>query len=1762
MSNNNNNTSGYDEQQQNISYGDDDEPHQSAEIITNTIDVILDVNEHNENKAISSHHQEVDTIRSAAIVEASSETMVPNHSSGNNSNGNNDNNNNNHNSIHLSIQQQPTSTILSGNVQKDTKSTEPVNPTPLTSGITNDVAPFHATPTKITPSKSLAKPGSISSSSQKQSRISLDNSELHRISRIALSEIENSSLLLQQQEGEESTNEPPFSPPTKLNYSSPQQKPLSQHHPTSSALPQQQHNSTQSPLNNLPSHNNHNNNLYTRLSALPDDHNLTNNDEITLSTTSNFTTNTSITTSLANSSARSKIEDEQLLEAWRKSYKRRTSRAGSIYANFKIQDDMALIGLQPFPSTALPIADQWKNLPSRYYYKDEDVEGTFSTQGRVKQSRIIVSSTNKNIHVSESSLDIGSMDPCLEPVTSSTNAVAMTSKDLGFSSSSDEEAQEMKRQKSENKVMRKAPSRNLHIQVEKNSPLVSSLLQDGKSPKKLATSTDSLFHDKNHSTIVYASPLSGTASAATPLPFKNELTPTQIPSIVTDINQDLNIVKRLPKPKGRFVNHIREESLYIEDTEDVEEDYVVKQTDMEMIENTKEKPKQSDTYNVNYYLSMKPVKDIVNKNIVKPLKKSEDEDFSDDEDESVVTAPPTITETNGTKTDEANKKKFEIIYINDREQNRNSRKHWPSNYIRTTKYTLLTFIPKNLFEQFKKATNIYFLISVIAVLLPGVSPVFPITAIIPLVAIVLLQMIKDGIEDFQRYRQDRKANNIKCRVIRNGAVQEIKVKDVELGDIVLVSKEEAFPADLLCIHSSREDSMCYVETSNLDGETNLKTRRSLKSGKFLHDIPEYTIHKELSNIRGQLKIEAASSNLDTFEGKVKIHVKVREVRETLKESISMDNLLLRGCCLKNTKLIYGIAIYVGKSAKMIKNLKENKVKRNSLEIALNKILFCLLILQQALCAVVAALSGVFQTNFSRHAFYLRPLDSSEASFLSVMSSWLTCFVMLNLMIPMSLVVGMEILKTFQSKKIESDSKMTYGNFKAEVKSASMNQGLSKLDVIFSDKTGTLTQNEMKYSDSWVGGLYYSEMNAPGMMKEYLTKHPASNDEPLVSDTAAYHAFMLREFLLCLSLNHSVIPERDPKNHDNIVYDGPSSDEIALLECARNNGFKVLQRTNAGILLEEMGEKKFYDIMATFEFSSDRKRMSVVVKHPDGKYVCYSKGADTVMIKRSRARKHFVNDLKVALESFSMRGLRTLVCSRKELSEEDFNVWFEGYTKATLSTKNREKLLAHSAADMEIDLQLIGCTAIEDKLQEDVVESITFLSKAGLQIWVLTGDKTETAINVAYSTNVLQKDETIEIRIRDACNHKHVKKKMKVALEFLEKQKNKHFEYALIIDSKSLDLALEKYEKQFLRIVKFVKSAVCCRLKPLQKSRIVKLIETKLKKKALAIGDGVNDVAMIQAASIGVGIQGKEGSQASRSADYSIPRFKNLVRLIAVHGRYCCVRNADFLHLSFYKNIMIVMPQIFYTFFCGFTSAVFFESWVLTMFNTIYCFFQPLISGIYEEDLPEEVILKHPEIYDSLKRNGNLFNARSLTFWVLTAVYHASIIFFGVFINYMYGFDILENGPSDVYHFGTIIMTATMTVITFRFALEVKTWSLPMVISIWGSYLSYFAFVVIYTPIPNFLGKGTFFFVYFHTFLSVKAILVTLMVTGACLVPDLTFKFLRFNYFPHDYQQLLIDYKREKEIERQAQKKSSSKIELNQSLQSDLKDASTNKESRV
>jgi phospholipid-transporting ATPase len=417
-------------------------------------------------------------------------------------------------------------------------------------------------------------------------------------------------------------------------------------------------------------------------------------------------------------------------------------------------------------------------------------------------------------------------------------------------------------------------------------------------------------------------------------------------------------------------------------------------------------------------------------------------------------------------------------------------------------------------------------------------------------------------------------------------------------------------------------------------------------------------------------------------------------------------------------------------------------------------------------------------------------------------SYMTFFSLTGMLLPMGLFLALEFIKTAQSKYIEFDPGMKHGDVSMQVKTSHLNQGLSQLDIIFSDKTGTLTCNEMHFAKAWIDGTYYDEMKYPKSVMTYMLKH-IPNFALMSSESRQEHPhwFLCQEFLMCLVLNHSIIPEMDEKINE-IVYDGLSSDEIALLTTARNNGFKLLQRTNAGLQVEIHGTQMFVEILAQLDFSSDRKRMTVAVKIPQisDEILIYSKGADTVMVKllkeegteiinmeRKKKRKSIMyTDVQNALDQLGNEGLRTLIMCKRQVPEDQFMEWLHRYNEANSLVGGRESAVAKVALELECDFEVLGCTAIEDRLQEDVPESVQYLLDAGLQVWMLTGDKTETAINIAYSANVLRKGKTIEIRIRDPKSQRHFEKKLQVALEFLEKADDlqaEDLDFALIIDCK-------------------------------------------------------------------------------------------------------------------------------------------------------------------------------------------------------------------------------------------------------------------------------------------------------------------------------------------------------------------------------------------
>ena len=423
-----------------------------------------------------------------------------------------------------------------------------------------------------------------------------------------------------------------------------------------------------------------------------------------------------------------------------------------------------------------------------------------------------------------------------------------------------------------------------------------------------------------------------------------------------------------------------------------------------------------------------------------------------------------------------------------------------------------------------------------------------------------------------------------------------------------------------------------------------------------------------------------------------------------------------------------------------------------------------------------------------------------------------------------------------------------------------------------------------------------------------------NDLAGVSGQAQKHAN--EQFMLALALCHTVITERTPGDPPKIEFKAQSPDEAALVATARDCGFTVLGRSNDGIILNVLGEDAEYTVLNTLEFNSSRKRMSAIIRMPNGKIVLFCKGADSVIY--SRLKRGEQGQLRKAtaeqLEMFAREGLRTLCIAQKELDEEEYQAWNKEHDLAAAAIIDREDKLEKVSDIMERELTLLGGTAIEDRLQDGVPDTIALLGDAGIKLWVLTGDKVETAINIGFSCNLLNNDmDLIVFNIQDdnletaaAELDKHLQsfgitgsnEELKAARKNHEPPGPTH---AIVIDGDSLRLVLEEGLRQrFLLLCKKCKAVLCCRVSPAQKAAVVELVKNGLDVMTLSVGDGANDVAMIQKADIGVGIAGEEGRQAVMSADYAIGQFRFLQRLILVHGRWSYRRMGEAIANFFYK----------------------------------------------------------------------------------------------------------------------------------------------------------------------------------------------------------------------------------------------------------------------
>lgn len=1392
--------------------------------------------------------------------------------------------------------------------------------------------------------------------------------------------------------------------------------------------------------------------------------------------------------------------------------------------------------------------------------------------------------------------------------------------------------------------------------------------------------------------------------------------------------------------------------------------------------------------------------------------------------------------------------------------------HYANNEIHTTKYNFWWFVPKNLYEQFRRLANSYFLALVLIQVFPEFQMTSPIFTALPIFSIVLVTAIKDGLEDWRRLKSDAEINNELCLSLRDlGArvdnndndqsellnaplpdwseklasmpsfirkfvyflivsyrrflcwtfdlLQQFqrayskksppnhpeissrhsdnnddevtsenrqklvpgeivsnqeaskspsnlshqrfewghkKWKDLHVGDLVVVGNNQQIPADIIVLASSEPDNLCYVETKNLDGETNLKIRAAVggKTGCLPQDFLGYTGEvvanvdqradngsstpqrnqrqpsssaassinaslspskhldllnghiismnncldpRKLENFHCLLEAEDPNSNLYSFNASLKIHKPkssgfngdseksdnqppspaILSHHPTQKNDldsypnennkiypVTSNELLLRGCALRNTEWTLGLVVYAGTDTKLFQNSGETPSKRSRIEVMMNPQVLINLVLLLVVCLCLAIAHAIYVNSlltkqlippYLGDSYYSSTSNQQQASSLFSQASFVfvASLIIFQNFVPISLYVTIEFIKSAQAFFIYSDLDMYHEELDLTCvpRTWSIADDLGQIEYIFSDKTGTLTRNIMEFRKCSIGGEIYGgyhdqlpkqedefstephfeqSMQQPGVNSTFSASHdsytvpnieissgvssgrssnrssPISQplspsevimerdlnagyenpylmnsrlEEAMVSSSATStedlpkepnisrrtfvdpvfakdllnptgahgpeKSAVIKEFFTHLAVCHTVLSEfPDEDNEYKIRYQAQSPDEAALVTAARDLGFTFIDRTNDELEVNILGNLVKFQMLNIIEFTSARKRMSVIFRTPEGTILLYIKGADSIIFDLlSPDQDDMVQKTTDHLNSFANEGLRTLCLAYRVIDEQEYHQWAAEYLEAATRIHDREDAMEDCAKKIEKNLSLLGATAIEDRLQDGVPECISRLGRAGIKIWVLTGDKMETAINIGFSCNLLTSDMgLVVIKDEDAANtgrqireilktffgvssdgvegeggnassgaHLRISNSRSALLPAspdaysdnsldkstgddyklvnlqkspnnLEDQLSKSPQQTdnlnrqpigLIIDGHSLKHALSDDNKEsFVDLATRCKSVICCRVSPIQKAQVVASVKHARNAMTLSIGDGANDVSMIQEANVGVGIQGQEGMQAAMSSDYAIAQFRFLTKLLLVHGRWSYLRTAEMTLLMFYKNIVWTMVLFWYQIYCGWSAQILYNYFLVLFYNLLYTGLTPIVLGSSDQDISAKHSIEVPQVYVH-GINQELYTGKRFMLYILDGLYQSFIVFYGAYLTAgETPIGINDSSSSDAMVFGMIASTAGIGIANMYMGLNIFHWTWIIHASIWGSILLFWLIMIIYSALPQ------------------------------------------------------------------------------------------------
>jgi len=948
-----------------------------------------------------------------------------------------------------------------------------------------------------------------------------------------------------------------------------------------------------------------------------------------------------------------------------------------------------------------------------------------------------------------------------------------------------------------------------------------------------------------------------------------------------------------------------------------------------------------------------------------------------------------------------------------------------SNKITTSLYSWLNVWWKLPYEEFTKAANAYFVGVSVLQMIPQTSNTNGIpTTLPPLMAVVFISIVLKLKEDAARHRADYVANTSSCRRKTGTKMVDGVWTDIVVGDIIKIHNHEHIPADVILLAAYEPDPQvprgaCHVETKGLDGETNLKGKNvPSQIANLVGTSFEQQMEALDRDIKGHVDCETPNPSTNKFTGT--LHVEGNEAIP-----IGIGNVLLRGSSLRNADYVIGLVVNTGSDTKVMQGARKPPLKQSTMDASINKMMAIVAVILLTMCVFLSAASFSWDEGLGEDQHWY--IDAYSSAFIW---RFLYFLVLLASFVSVTLYVSINLCK-FAVAWLVGQSVDIYDEIsetRSKVRTATLVDELGVISHIFSDKTGTLTQNIMQFRKCSVNGLSYgkgtTEIGLARLKRLGQAPPPGELDieggdgggvtelvnfdgpellETLDGGQDATQTAACRNFFLYLAICHTVVTELvDGKKR----LSASSPDESALVAAAAQFGYEFVDRHQDQMQIwdKRRGCELKYEVLDVLEFTSARRRMSVVVREVEsGKYTLITKGADSIMMKLLASNQEaLVQRTESHLEDHSNDGLRTLVIAARELAPAEYIPWSGQYRRAISSTIELEKKARDEPNEvdrlcdlLEVELGLLGSTAIEDKLQVGVPKCIADLGRGGISLWVLTGDKEETAINIAFACQLL--DTSTKIQVINGKTHPTMQD-ISAVLSAPNEAKGRR---ALVIDGDALEHVLRVgpsgdvagCQLAFLRYTQTCAAVVACRCAPSQKAELVGLVKHNVRGAiTLAIGDGANDVAMIQAAHVGVGISGQEGMQAANSADFAIAQFRFLKDLLLVHGRNMYRRLATLINYVFYKNIMMVMTMVWYAFYSGYSG----QKWNLEAgyqaYNAAFTFFPIIWLTIFDKDVSDDTSRRLPQLYFLGIRRAYYGWWTSFR-WLVQAIYESAAISF-------------------------------------------------------------------------------------------------------------------------------------------------------------------------